>query len=260
VARGSASPEVLARLAKRSEPEILAAVIANPKAPAEDVERLIEIADWNITKLALSEERLTLNVALKFAEHRSLELRNELARFSGTPPELLTILARDSDLDVRLSVAGNAFASNSALIELSQAIDDEVREAVAWNPSASAEVLRHLIDDQVFSIRRFIALHCRLPADLFEALSRDEHERVRCALANNEYLSELEFDRLWLDSSDQVRCIVASRRLASTKWVAKMPQEAIEEARRAAAYQPKTTAEILKGFKFEILDSDVQSP
>ena len=70
------------------------------------------------------------------------------------------------DLDVRLSVAGNSFASNSVLIELSQAIDDEVREAVARNPSAPVEVLRHLIDDQVLSIRRFIALHCRLPADL----------------------------------------------------------------------------------------------
>lgn len=56
VARGSTSPKALAELAKSSEPEILAAVIANPKAPVEVIEQLIEKAGWEITELAPSEK------------------------------------------------------------------------------------------------------------------------------------------------------------------------------------------------------------
>jgi hypothetical protein len=178
----------------------------------------------------------------------------------GAPVPLLNALAGDSVVDVQLEVAQNPTAPPALLIDLAQELTDAIRETVALNPNAPIEALRYLTADPELRVRLAVARRSQLTADLSEVLSRDEHELVRCALANNETLNELELDRLSLDTSDRVRCIVACRRLASAEWVAKMPQESVLQARRAAAYQPKTTAEILKGLKFEVLDSDEQSP
>lgn len=259
-ARGSTSPEQLAKLAERTEPEILAAVIANPETPVEVVQRLIDEADGTLTEIAFSEGSLPLHVALKFAEHPYWFVRAVAARSLVAPTALLTILAEDSDVEVKLEVAQNPTTPRTLLIDLALEATDVIRETVARNPNAPTEALRYLIADPEMRVRSAVARRSRLPADLLDVLSRDEHEYVRCALAANETLSELDLDRLWSDTSDRVRRIVACRRLESAEWVAKMPQETVLEATRAAAYQSGTIAEILKGLKFEVLDSDEQSP
>jgi hypothetical protein len=259
-ARGSTSPQVLAKLAKRPEPEIRAAVIANPEAPVEVVGRLIDEADCIITEFTLSEESLPLQIALKFAVHPHWFVRAAAARSLGAPVPLLNALAGDSVVDVQLEVAQNLTAPPALLIDLAQEPTDAIRETVALNPSAPAEALWRLTADTELAVRSAVARRPHLSADLFRALSQDRHERIRCILSENETLSESELECLSQDSSDQVRCIVATRRLDSAEWVAKMPQESVLQARRAAAYQPKTAAEILKGLKLEVLDSDEQSP
>jgi len=260
LAEGTTSPKQLARLAERSEPEILTAVIANPATRIEDIEHLVREADCTITELTLSQKSLPLHIALKFAEHPSIAVRATAARCLGAPALLLDAFAEDPDVEVRIEVAQNPTAPAALLTDLAQDFSNVVRETVARNPSAPTEALWRLIADPELTVRSAVARRPQLPADLFRALSQDRHEHVRCTLAKNETLSESELECLSQDSSDQVRRIVARLKLSSDEWLAKMSPESVLEARRAAEPDGRTLAEVLRNWKFDVVNGEQQSP
>lgn len=250
-ARGSLSPEHLARLAEESAPEVLAGVIANPFAPIELAEHLVQRADATIAKLALEEESLPLGVALKFAEHRSWYVRAAAAQFRGAPAELLHLLALDPDEDVRLAVAGNPTASAVLLVDLAHDPCDEVRHAVVRNVSTPMKAIRHLADDEDLTIRRWIALNRKLPADLFEKLRRDEHDAVRCSLAANRNLTDSQLQRLSRDASDRVRSAVAHR-LADAELLTNLSRDRALSVRLAVFQNGKAPADIRDKLEIEL--------
>ena len=154
-ARGSLSPEHLARLAEESAPEVLAGVIADPFAPIELAEHLVQRADATIAKLALEEESLPLGVALKFAEHRSWYVRaagSSVSRCSGRAASSSCVGSGRED--VRLAVAGNPTASAVLLVDLAHDPCDEVRHAVVRNVSTPMKAIRHLADDEDLTIAK----------------------------------------------------------------------------------------------------------
>lgn len=260
VARGSTSPEKLAELAERSEPEIRAAVIANPATPIGVAGRLIEEADRTITGLTLSEGSLPLHRALKFAEHPHWFVRAAAARSLCAPALLLNALARDSDVEVKLEVAQNPTAPPAVLTDLAQDLSNLVRETIALNPSTPTEALWRLTADPELTVRSALARRPCLPADLSGALSQDRHEHVRCILAENETLSESELEYLFHDSSDQVRRTVSRIMLSSAEWLAKMSPKSVLEARRAAEPDTRTLAEIARDWKLEVINGEQPSP
>jgi hypothetical protein len=77
----------------------------------------------------------------------SLEDRKELARNSNTPPETLTILARDVNGDVRYWVARNRNTPPEALTILAQDESWYVRYRLAGNPNTPPETLTLLALD-----------------------------------------------------------------------------------------------------------------
>jgi hypothetical protein len=62
------------------------------------------------------------------------------AQISATPPQVLAVLASDTDVDVRKAVAENGAVPLELLLVLASDGDAGVREAAAANPNATDEV------------------------------------------------------------------------------------------------------------------------
>jgi hypothetical protein len=71
-----------------------------------------------------------------------LQERKELAKNPNTPPETLTILARDEDSDVRRGVANNPNTPPETLTILARDENSDVRWGVARNPKSTREVIQ----------------------------------------------------------------------------------------------------------------------
>jgi HEAT repeat protein len=92
----------------------------------------------------------------------------ELARASGTAPEVLVLLAHHEMWEVRGAVAENVSVPAGLLEELAHDAHWFVRKAVAGNPSASAGVLELLANDGDWDVRRVAAGHLLRHASLKE--------------------------------------------------------------------------------------------
>jgi len=114
-----------------------------------------------------------------------LQERKDLARNPNTPPEILTILARDENLNVRWRVARNPNTPPEILTILAQDKDEYVRWNVAQNPNTPPEILTTLARDEVSSVRRGVAQNPNTPPEILTILARDEDADVRCRVADN---------------------------------------------------------------------------
>jgi hypothetical protein len=82
-----------------------------------------------------------------------LQERKELALNPNTPPEALTLLARDEDSWVRYEVASNPNTPPETLTILAQDKFWDVRWNVASNPNTPPETLTILARDKVWCVR-----------------------------------------------------------------------------------------------------------
>jgi hypothetical protein len=83
----------------------------------------------------------------------SIQERKDLALNPNTPPETLTLLARDEDLSVRCRVALNPNTPTETLTILARDEDWGVRWSVAWNPNTPSESLVILAQDEDDDVR-----------------------------------------------------------------------------------------------------------
>ncbi len=88
-----------------------------------------------------------------------LQERKDIAENPNTPPEILTILARDKDWDVRYEVA--------------------------WNPNTPPEILTILARDESVGVRYGVANNPNTPPEALTILARDKDEYVRGRAAEN---------------------------------------------------------------------------
>jgi hypothetical protein len=86
-----------------------------------------------------------------------VETKRCIASSEVTPPDILTVLAKDEDFDVRYYVARNS--------------------------STPADVLTILAKDEDFMIRYYVAYNASVPSDVLIALAKDSDSRVRCYVA-----------------------------------------------------------------------------
>ena len=98
-------------------------------------------------------------------------------------PEILTVLARDKDEDVRSNVAGNPNTPPEALTALAR--DEDVRNVVSRNPNTPPEALTVLARDREVNIRSNVAKNSSTPPEVLTALARDIDIHVRYKVAGN---------------------------------------------------------------------------
>jgi len=114
-----------------------------------------------------------------------LQERKELAQNPNTPPETLTILARDEDSYVRWRVANNPNTPPETLTILARDENCLVRCKVAYNPNTPPETLTILARDENSMVRRFVALNPNTPPETLTILARDVNENVRYEVGRN---------------------------------------------------------------------------
>lgn len=74
-------------------------------------------------------------------------VRENLALWGATSPEVQLLLARDASVHVRRKLAQNLSISPEVQVLLAEDVDDEVRERLALNPSASREAVLRAFPD-----------------------------------------------------------------------------------------------------------------
>jgi len=93
-------------------------------------------------------------------------------RHMETPPEFLTLIARDPNPRIRAAAAGNAFLALDDLDRLAVDPTPAVRRGAAAYPWAPPGVLRVLAQDSDDSVREQVAAHLATPPDVLFALTR----------------------------------------------------------------------------------------
>ena len=96
-----------------------------------------------------------------------------------TPPDDLSRLAADKDLDVRCAVAANTAVALADLDFLARSSDPLVRACVAGNARASVKTLKALAADPNWMVRNAVAGNWpRTPKPVLKKLMRDVIQTV----------------------------------------------------------------------------------
>ncbi|MBS9405382.1 hypothetical protein KG088_17365, partial [Halomonas sp. TRM85114] len=123
--------------------------------------------------------------ALLSAVERSRLCCKALAADPGTPLDLLSRLAADSEWHVSWEVAANPNTPPEVLTHLSTDPGPYVRPKVAANPNAPPELLAHLATDLEPCVRQSVAENPNAPSELLEHLASDLEPCVRQSVAEN---------------------------------------------------------------------------
>jgi hypothetical protein len=145
--------DVLRTLAKDVEPLVRAAVAANVNIPMELSIELAADPDARVCGSVVNDTR-------PFAEELAQELsscgdwkQRETSAFFSQSADLLAELARDSEIEVRRTVAANRRTNELSLSLLAEDPSQAVRLAVAQNPNTEPKVLAALANDEVEMVR-----------------------------------------------------------------------------------------------------------
>lgn len=138
----------------------------------------------------------------------SLDERFSIASKTDTAKELLSRLAEDEDYLVRMAVAKNPCAPETALRHLAEDEYLFVRCSVAQNPATPEDVLMLLAQEPEVDfedVRAAVALNESAPLPLLELLAQDESSVVRGALTHNPCASEGVLRRACLNAWRKIR-------------------------------------------------------
>jgi hypothetical protein len=168
----------------------------------EIVSQLLDLSDQELRERCVSlmtaadaesvaENFLTpAEVLILLAKDQDTNVRKVVAWNSRTPAEALTLLASDQDQEVRETVACNSHTPAEALTLLASALDHAVRRAVARKEQTSVEALTLLAKDLDKDDRREVAKNRRTPAETLMLLANDQYTDVRYAVYKNSKTSE----------------------------------------------------------------------
>ena len=113
------------------------------------------------------------------------DVRWNVAQNDNTPADTLRILARDDDRFVRYTVARN---KNTPVDVLRIFADSGMRDAVADNESAPTDTLRMLANDDDVDVRRGVACNPNTPVDTLRILDEDDNKKVSNAAGHSLWL------------------------------------------------------------------------
>ena len=103
------------------------------------------------------------------------EIRAEVAANPSCGSQLITQLATDPDELVRNAVAANPSSGPHIVALLAEDPDDYVRQGLTRNPGCGETVLKRLSGDPSAFVRAGVAAHPQCPSDTLRALAADLH-------------------------------------------------------------------------------------
>ena len=149
----------------------------------------------------------------KFASHKNLLIRIQVARNSRCPRYVLERLSREIYINVKETVALNPRTPIYILIKLSNEKNEYIRNNLAYNPNIPLSVLMKLARDSSYYVRKTIVEHPNVSKEIIKILIEDIDEEVRLlARATNPDASEEELAELSKNKESFVRSQVAKNK------------------------------------------------
>ena len=242
------SPEILAKLAKSKEKEILRCVAGNPNTPVATLKTLgVEFPD------AIVENPIFDLLLLENPESKFVLL--SLARASTTSVEKLRELANHRDRDIREAVVINRKTSRDIIDNIFEN-DSSIKESVAKNPQTSESLLCSLAKDNnyyvLYAITQrkclsekiiMILIHCNCSAKKFYPNHRPENYswRIRQELAKNLSIQKGIINYLLEDEHHHVRAAIAEREDISEEQAMMLAHDISDLVREKLADNPKVS-------------------
>jgi hypothetical protein len=159
------------------------------------------------------------------------EQKRDLTKNPNTPPETLSLLAKDEVVDVRWNVAKNPNTPPETLTILAKDENSCVRSWVARNPNTPQEVLILLAKDEDYYIRSGVARNPNIPAS--------ELEKFITSIGSYGDMMYVMYRNTGLPAFNYSRTV---RALASN---IKTPSKILEEIERHVDINDNTTYELI---------------
>jgi 3-methyladenine DNA glycosylase AlkC len=150
-----------------------------------------------------------MSILETLAKDTDSNVRSSVAKHTCTPVVILEALANDNDSAVRRSVAKNPSAPSAVLQSLAQDKDFWIRDDVAENPYTSGAGLAILATDALEMVRKSVAANATAQVAVLESLSKDDDSYVRSTVASNLSTPEALLTTLAQDVHSEVRRNVA---------------------------------------------------
>lgn len=150
------------------------------------------------------------NILEVLAKDEDPEIRGYVAENKSTSANILSTLALDKANWIRAIVASNLNTLQTVISQLASDPSEQVRRAIAENPNTSQNILAEFLDSDLEEIKKGLARNPNTPANALEKLAVDEDMYVRRALAVNPAASSGILAALATDEEDFVREGVAS--------------------------------------------------
>jgi len=192
-------------------------------------------------------------ILTKLAKESDLEVRSAVAENTSTPADVLKTLAKDKDKEVRASVTRNISTPAETLAVMAKSAF--LRVSIAENPSISIELLKELSVDKDEYVRHGVALNPNTPPEILQILANDTGYMIRDGVASNRNTPPELLKELALDDNATVRFHVALNPSAPlnlrTKLIKGLATATLDEygyGRGFLAQSPDTPVEVIELF------------
>lgn len=171
-----------------------------------------------------------------------------LTKSPSTSVEVLSELAQDSELNVRIAVAWNEGAPEEVLALLKdepyfyQVLEFKKEQGIVF----SEKFLRELATSNQALVKRIVAYAPNCPTDLLVILADDESSHVRIAVAANPQTPANKLAKLSTDKEEIVRRKVARNPNTEKEVLVALAKDGRYTTRRAVAGNPNLPIETLR--------------
>ena len=174
----------------------------NPNTSPTRLRELMEAGEFYIcASVALNRNASTLLGEL--SKDSNPDIRKSVAINPICSEEILAELFKDEETEVKVAVLLNSHTPLSILEEA--ASDDDLKSYVARHPKVTPSILEILMENGDAKIRDYIAQNPMTPGEILSILAEDPEEQVRCSVALNPNVGEETLVNLSLDESQLVR-------------------------------------------------------
>ena len=205
------SSEMSSFFAKDEDKEVRAAVARNHGTSAEVLTLLSRDEDERVRQNVALNPSAPPDVLSRFVSDKSSSIRliTAAAKNPNIPIEILNLLARNEDKEVRAAVAQSRGAPAEILTRLVNDEDEVVRSSVLSNPNTPIELLNLFASDPNRAARLNVAYNFNTPAKTLALLARDEDIDVKITVAKNPNTPLEALTLLARDKDKIVRSLVA---------------------------------------------------
>lgn len=246
VAASSKNPELLRKILRVNNRQVLTALSENPNIPEDVALELTEVDYPVIAHYLLQNPASTERVVDKIFEEQfvSSYTKGELARSRKTSKVVLSALSKDEDEDIRTLVATHKNTPPEALLSLSKDKNEFVREEVAKNPSSPPEALEILAKDEDVDVLAGVVVNPNTPKDILKQLSNHSNPGIEKLAKYLQQLGENKIKR-YVIKEDESNLFIARDVNTPSERLAMLAKDEDENVRRSVAGNPSTPPEAL---------------